>query len=135
MEDRKEQKEEFPCVSKGFLNRVSLLKKTVGHPFVCFKTTYDFVSLNSVLSCLHLFACECCCANIIPLWECIVECSHYLTLSLTLSLIILGPVQTGTERNGTERNRSKKWNAEGLRSDGTTSNRTVPFQKLDLFNK
>ena len=39
------------------------------------------------------------------------------------------------ERNGTERNRSKKWNAEGLRSDGTTSNRTVPFQKLDLFNK
>ena len=39
------------------------------------------------------------------------------------------------ERNGTERNRSKKWNAEGLRSDGTTLNRTVPFQKLDLFNK
>ena len=38
-------------------------------------------------------------------------------------------------RNGTERNRSKKWNAEGLRSDGTTSNRTVPLQKLDLFNK
>ena len=39
------------------------------------------------------------------------------------------------ERNGTERNRSKKWNAEGLHSDGTTPNRTVPFQKLDLFNK
>ena len=30
--------------------------------------------------------------------------------------------------------RSEKWTAEGLRSDGNTSNRTVPFQKLDLLN-
>ena len=45
--------EEFPCVSKGFFSRVILLEKTVGHLFDCFKTTYDFVSLNSVLSCLH----------------------------------------------------------------------------------
>ena len=55
--------------------------------------------------------------------------------NLGCNLWLLGPVQTGTERNGTERNRSKKWNAEGLRSDGITLHRTVPFHKLDLFNK
>ena len=30
---------------------------------------------------------------------------------------------------------SEKWNAEGLRSDGNTSNRTVPFQKIERLKK
>ena len=48
---------------------------------------------------------------------------------------LLGPAQTGTKSFHFVPYTSEKWNAEGLRSDGNTSNRTIPFHKMDLLNK
>ena len=47
----------------------------------------------------------------------------------------LGPVQTGTQSFQFVPYRFENWNAEGLRSDGNSSNRTGPFQKMNLLNK
>ena len=47
----------------------------------------------------------------------------------------LDPVHTGTQSFHFVPYCSEKWNAEGLRSDGNTSNKTIPFQKVERLKK
>ena len=65
--------------------------------------------------------------------DCYSSVAFYRNSSLMRSS--LGPVCTGMQSFHFFQYCSEKWNAEGLRSHGNTSNRTIPFQKMERRKK